>query len=341
MKIATSIVRRTGTSSPILSNSSPSAPFRRIALFVLSAVVSAGLLLFVVTRANLSSYVTIVSQLSTVTIACVVAIIIFQMTVISGCRLKLVLALSGRTLGLLDAARVTWTGFFVEQVGAVFVTGDIARLLLLRRAGIDFRSAIKAPLIDRAIGFLTIVTLVLLGLPRLWSGLSDSEHHVLIVSAACAVLLLLGLGVFAMRHATPQARVGEAARSLLGRARALVVGDEKRYTRRRLLAVMLLAFATHCLNVVAMYLLFRAVGAEIDMITCLLVAPTVLFVSMLPVSISGWGVREGAMLVVLRDLGLPLEQVVSASVLFGLCVLWASLPGALIWLSTPRQQGSV
>jgi hypothetical protein len=57
---------------------------------------------------------------------------------------------------------------------------------------------------------------------------------------------------------------------------------------------------------------------------------------MLPISVGGWGVREGAMVVALHGLGIPAEEALLPSVLFGLCAVIATLPGAIFWVSTRK-----
>jgi hypothetical protein len=53
---------------------------------------------------------------------------------------------------------------------------------------------------------------------------------------------------------------------------------------------------------------------------------------MLPISIGGWGVREGAMVVALHGFGISAEDALLPSVLFGLCAVAATLPGGILWV---------
>ena len=54
---------------------------------------------------------------------------------------------------------------------------------------------------------------------------------------------------------------------------------------------------------------------------------------MLPISMSGWGVRESSMIAVLGGMGVDPGRAVIPSILFGLCIAVAALPGGLVWLS--------
>jgi hypothetical protein len=79
-------------------------------------------------------------------------------------------------------------------------------------------------------------------------------------------------------------------------------------------------------------MLGQSLGLPITLQQWFIVAPTVLLVSMLPISIGGWGVREGAMVVALHGFGISAEDALLPSVLFGLCAVAATLPGGILWI---------
>jgi uncharacterized membrane protein YbhN (UPF0104 family) len=103
-----------------------------------------------------------------------------------------------------------------------------------------------------------------------------------------------------------------------------------------LATVFVLAATTHLLNVLVFWMLGQSLGLIITLDQWFVVAPTVLLISMLPISIGGWGVREGAMVVALHGLGIPSEKALLSSILFGLCTVTATLPGAIFWISTRK-----
>jgi uncharacterized membrane protein YbhN (UPF0104 family) len=57
---------------------------------------------------------------------------------------------------------------------------------------------------------------------------------------------------------------------------------------------------------------------------------------MIPISLAGWGVREGAMVIVFSLAGLQTEASLSLSVLFGACMFVSGLPGGVLWLLMRR-----
>lgn len=58
----------------------------------------------------------------------------------------------------------------------------------------------------------------------------------------------------------------------------------------------------------------------------------------IPVTISGWGVREGAAVILWPMVGLPAEQGVALSVAYGALIFVSSLPGALFLFNSPARQ---
>jgi hypothetical protein len=63
----------------------------------------------------------------------------------------------------------------------------------------------------------------------------------------------------------------------------------------------------------------------------MIVAPVTL-IQLLPISLTGWGVREAVLVVALASFGVPAEAALARSVLLGLCLIASGLPGGLIWL---------
>lgn len=70
-----------------------------------------------------------------------------------------------------------------------------------------------------------------------------------------------------------------------------------------------------------------------------LVAPGVMLVAALPVSLGGWGVREGAMIIALGLFGVAAGEALALSVAYGLMLLVTGALGALAWASLPAASG--
>ena len=88
--------------------------------------------------------------------------------------------------------------------------------------------------------------------------------------------------------------------------------------------------------VVLSYIVIYIISAEalsIDYFTFFVFTPIVLFSMTLPVSIGGWGVREGTALLIAFLLGLSASSSISVAVMYGILNLFCSLPGLYFFLS--------
>jgi glycosyltransferase 2 family protein len=78
----------------------------------------------------------------------------------------------------------------------------------------------------------------------------------------------------------------------------------------------------------------RAVAAPVPFVDLLALVPPVLLIATLPVSIAGWGLREGTMATAFTLAGLSGEDGVLISLLFGLVYVVTGCIGGLIWLAS-------
>lgn len=121
-----------------------------------------------------------------------------------------------------------------------------------------------------------------------------------------------------------------------------VLGNLASYGRRVLLVprysvpTVILTVLAHCVAAATMYVLAMAMHVNVSLFHCVLLFPLVMIVSIVPVSIAGWGVREGAMVVALGLVGVAPAAAFSLSVLYGLVNVAAGIPGGILWLARGR-----
>ena len=301
--------------------------FRRLAVITVKALISIGLIAFLATRLNYTQVLSYWHVLNGVWILGALAVLFLEMCAIAGVRLRLMLFYVDARCPLTATVQIALCGFFFEQVTIGFVGGDVIRLWLLRRADVPFGRAIGALLLDRACGFASLVLLSLLGIHALLALVDESLRSVIAVTLLVVVITgCVGVGVaFALTKLLPLSRLAVFWQHLSSPRQAIhtaVLG-----------IVFALAATTHLLNVLVFWMLGQSLGLAMTFDQWFIVVPTVLLISMLPISVGGWGVREGAMVVALHGLGVPSEEALLSSILFGLCAVTATLPGAIFWVS--------
>ena len=88
-----------------------------------------------------------------------------------------------------------------------------------------------------------------------------------------------------------------------------------------------LSVLTHLFSMLVLMTLGQSLGLEFELMVYLAVIPPVILLTLLPLSFAGWGIREGAMVGIFALIGAPVEAVLAMSVIYGLTLVAASLPG--------------
>ena len=83
-----------------------------------------------------------------------------------------------------------------------------------------------------------------------------------------------------------------------------------------------------------------AVGAPVQPLQLMFIAPVLFAVASLPVSVGGWGLREAAAASLYAAASLDPADGVAASAVYGAVNIVAALPGALTWLRSARAGAS-
>ena len=87
------------------------------------------------------------------------------------------------------------------------------------------------------------------------------------------------------------------------------------------------SLATTKLNITAFLISAWSLGADVSVAEALVLVPLVLLTMLIPVTVSGWGVREGAAAALFPLVGALPSEGLATSVAFGLVFLASSLPG--------------
>ena len=90
-------------------------------------------------------------------------------------------------------------------------------------------------------------------------------------------------------------------------------------------------------NLTSLAFCAAATGTVLPIAAVVTVLPLVLMAMLIPLSVGGWGLREGAAAAIWPVLGARAEAGIAASVVFGIVILVATLPGLWVLLSRMRR----
>lgn len=222
---------------------------------------------------------------------------------------------------------ITSIGIFFGQV-LPNLAGDAVRVWLLARLGRNWRQGVPSVLIDRGVGVLVLLTIgfITLLFPSALTALGG--YRVLVIEIFAVVLVAVFIGLFLVPRVAPLLERFKLTR-LLGRlARAT---HHVLIEARVGIWIFAIAFAIHLLTILSVWSLGRAQGLALPIVDAALLFTLMVGISLIPITIGGWGLRELAVSALLQSHGISLEQALFFSVCFGLVLTIAALPGAVAW----------
>ncbi|NYS23912.1 flippase-like domain-containing protein [Rhodobacteraceae bacterium 2376] len=232
--------------------------------------------------------------------------------------------LSAGALGLAMTRRAAVGEYFLSVLGNTLlpggVLGDIGRAARARHtAGLEV--AAQSVVIERLTGQVFLALAAALGLGVwLWPG--PGAWGVALAAVGVPVAALWWL-----RRATGS-RAGLWRRAL--RAARLVWLDRRGWRAQAGLSLLILG----C-NIGGFWAAAAAAGVVLSAPDALLLIPLTLMAMLLPVSVNGWGLREGVAATLWPLAGVGAGAAVAASILFGLAAALACLPGLWVLARCP------
>ncbi len=297
--------------------------------WVQRGIVSAALLAAVALWVEPAAIVSEVTRLAPGWVLAALVISVLQV-MLSAWRWKLTAGLVDVPLRFRYALREYYLALLVNQLLPGGVLGDAGRAHRHARQAASKGSAWRAVVIERASGQVAVAMLTLLALfsSPLWHAALGAPLLLTIAASLVAVLVaLVALGAWMQR--------GHGLTlpdwcNTLGR-------DLRRGLLRR--GVWPLQLASSLAIVLSYGLVMvcaaRAIGSEMPALEVLALAPVLLLAMLVPLSIAGWGVREGAAAGIWMLVGLPAAQGVAISLAYGVLVLLSSLPG--VWVAFAKR----
>ena len=98
------------------------------------------------------------------------------------------------------------------------------------------------------------------------------------------------------------------------------------------MALLISSAAVPLLAMLGFLCLGWALGLRHDLMTYFAIVPLALALTVIPISIAGWGVREGALVGLFALIGADKSTVLMMSLLYGLTLIVVSLPGLYVFL---------
>lgn len=217
---------------------------------------------------------------------------------------------------------------FFNQGLPTSIGGDALKVLDVAGQGFRKRDALYGIMLDRITGLATLMWLNLAAYLLNPGLLPDPIYHLtllLVIGSLAGFLVISYLKHLPWLEAYPQLRVVRTLSERLHQAflnnRLLLIGSS--------LVIPILAM-------LSMFMAGSALGLRYNLVTYFIIVPPAIFLTIIPVSLAGWGIREGTLVALFSLIGADKATILAMSILYGLMQIIVSLPGFIIYLSGRR-----
>ena len=308
------------------------------AILALKVFVSAGLLLYFLSRIHVERFVETFASANLSFIA--EALVIYLLTqAISAVRWAVLARPLGIRAPFKDLASYCLIGMFFNLFAPGTVGGDVTRVYYLvkdqeqtgrQRWSVSTMHATMSVLMDRVIGMGVLVWLGAAGLLLYPNYAVPSAIRKLTFALALA-FLIGGLAMPLLRRFLPQ-----DSHPLVVKLRLILMSYRDHW--QAIPQAVVLSFLVHLVQSWMHVVMGRALNLNIPFSFAIIVYPLVGTFSALPVSLNGLGLREGGYIFMLAVIGINSEKSIAVGLLLFLIVALDSLLGGLLFLirKTPQ-----
>jgi glycosyltransferase 2 family protein len=312
---------------------------RQILVSAIKVLISVALLFLALRKANFSDLAARIDLASAGWIALAIATTFLQIF-IGVLRWRIVSEECGAPIPTRQAMRYNLIGAFFNQTLPSSIGGDAVRLWLVARSGAGWRAATYSIFVDRAVGLIALAIIIVASLPWSYHLIGDPYGRSALALVDFAALAggagFLVLGILPW----PWLKRWWATHHLHACA---VIANRVIFRARNEPTIALLSFLVHFLAVVIAWCVVQSISAPVAFGQIFLLIPPVMLITMLPISIAGWGVREATMGLAFGYAGLMTNEGINVSLLYGAVSFMVGAVGGLVWIFSAEKaaQGAV
>jgi uncharacterized protein (TIRG00374 family) len=224
------------------------------------------------------------------------------------------------------ALRAYLIGMFSNNLLPSGFGGDAVRAWVITGIGKPLARSLTSVVVDRISALACLIALAWVAV--LIKAGEVPDEIVLLLGMATALATIAGLaGLVVARRRGLGRFLPEAVRPYTSEVANVLRSYE--HDNRLIALVVVLGLAYQLTVLLAFWIIAESLGLDLDPAVLAIVIPPVLLASLLPISLAGFGVREGAFIVLLAEFGISSADATLLSILGVVSITIASLPGGV------------
>jgi uncharacterized protein (TIRG00374 family) len=305
---------------------------KKTILFLLKAGVSIGLIALLVWRADLRATLTILGDVKLWAFAAALVSMAFAV-LLRACKWHLLLRVQGGSGSFLTSVRVTYMSTFVNNFFLGTLGGDAFRAHHASSYSNSMGAAASAVIAERATGIFSAILLVYVAGILLAPRELVTTQLLFVVSIVAAIGVVSLAVLLSLRSKLRRIPILHRFPKLIDFSHDLTTSLQiYRNHLGVLAAALILSLAFYLGQTVSILLLAIAARTELDFLSLLFIIPLTGILAVLPISINGIGVKEGALIFYLEQIGTSGSAAFLIAISSRVGNLMISLVGGLLFL---------
>ena len=292
-------------------------------------VISAALLYFVLSRVGLEQTVDKLRSADVTLLLLALAMFIFGVY-LRAFRWRALLSDRGLHVPITTLTQLYFIGQFFNTFLPTGFGGDVVRVVELARYGVSKSDSLSTVFLDRLSGLMAFFLMTLIALPFAGQLIPPGIFGILVIMSAVSVAVTwlmferrfttrLMNGLFARVRFPFQAKIERLYESM------------RANSTRATAEAMAIGFLFNLLLIAVNYLVASALGQHIAVSYFFLFIPIISTLLLLPISLNGLGVREGAYVLLFANAGVGSAAAVSISLAFWAITVLSGLIGGVVY----------
>lgn len=226
--------------------------------------------------------------------------------------------------------QLAWIGTFFNQLLPSGIGGDAYRIYVLSKKNSLLPSAATI-MWDRMLG---MGSMIILCLPMLtFIEIPQRLRTIIFIVFGLVIACIIVLGIFIQFPVLLRYKIVKNFWNAVAYGKSFILEP--------LNSIEIISMTSALLNFLAFYSLVLALKIPLNFFESSVLYTISLLVILIPLSISGWGLRESFLTVYLIECGLPPEKGLYLGILLGLLMLIIGIIGAVFYLFSKNQKNSL
>jgi uncharacterized protein (TIRG00374 family) len=235
-----------------------------------------------------------------------------------------------------EANKYVFVGLFLGLILPSGAGVDLVRFFYAQRNNLDRRAEVLSSIfVDRFVGVIALVCLALLGVYFGVEKIREVAKELIWI-----MLLLIGFFIFMLTPLFEKiilSLFGNVKRFRIGERIQKLINSFSLYKENKIVVIssFFISIIMQFFFGTSAFFISKALGFNLNLVEIILITSAINFITMLPISFSGIGIREGGFIFFLSD-KIGLEGAVALSLLYYFSGILAFSPfGLLVFISEP------